>query len=219
MDEGLERGQSRLDRVGHRGHRTAHPPTSRLRDSVGGQPLRAGRCSLLPTAAFLFFLVPLGIMVVYSFGKRDVLTLELYWGWTIQNYLEIADSLYLSSIIRSLILSATATALCLVIGFPVAYYISRQTRRWQNLLLLAIMIPFWTSFLVRTYAWVNLLANEGLLQRLGEKLGLVHGTLDVLYTPTAIGIGLVYSYLPLMVFPLYVALERMNPAPERPRPI
>ena len=100
-------------------------------------------------------------MVVYSFGKRDVLTLELYWGWTIQNYLEIADSLYLSSIIRSLILSATATALCLVIGFPVAYYISRQTRRWQNLLLLAIMIPFWTSFLVRTYAWVNLLANEG----------------------------------------------------------
>jgi spermidine/putrescine transport system permease protein len=187
------------------------PPRSRL----GGWAASARRqLLLLPAAAWtlLFFLVPLGIMVVYSFGQRDVLTLELYWGWTVENYVEIADSLYLSSITRSLILSATATALCLVIGFPVAYYISRQPRRRQNLLLLAIMIPFWTSFLVRTYAWVNLLANEGLLQRLGEKLGLVDGTLDVLYTPTAIGIGLVYSYLPLMIFPLYVALERIDPA-------
>jgi spermidine/putrescine transport system permease protein len=151
-------------------------------------------------------------MVIYSFGQRDVVTLKLYWGWTVQNYVEIVDSLYLDSIIRSLILSLTATALCLVIGFPVAYYISRQPRRRQNLLLLAIMIPFWTSFLVRTYAWVNLLENQGLLQQIGEKLGLVHGTLNVLYTPTAIGIGLVYSYLPLMVFPLYVALERIDPA-------
>jgi spermidine/putrescine transport system permease protein len=80
------------------------------------------------------------------------------------------------------------------------------------LLLLAVMIPFWTSFLVRTYAWVNLLANQGLLQHLGERLGIFHGDLNILYTPSAIGIGLVYSYLPLMVFPLYVALERIDPA-------
>jgi spermidine/putrescine transport system permease protein len=160
----------------------------------------------------LFFLVPLGIMVVYSFGQRDVVSLKLHWGWTVQNYIDIVDSLYLHAIVRSIALSVTATALCLLIGFPVAYYISRQAPRRQNLLLLAIMIPFWTSFLVRTYAWVNLLANQGLLQRMGEKFGLVHGTLDVLYTPTAIGIGLVYSYLPLMVFPLYIALERIDPA-------
>jgi spermidine/putrescine transport system permease protein len=157
-------------------------------------------------------------MVIYSFGQRDVVTFKLYWGWTVQNYVDIVDSLYLNSIVRSLLLSLTATALCLVIGFPVAYYISQQSRRRQNLLLLAIMVPFWTSFLVRTYAWVNLLANQGLLQRLGEKLGIVHGALDILYTPTAIGIGLVYSYLPLMVFPLYVALERIDPAlPEAAR--
>ena len=160
----------------------------------------------------LFFLVPLGIMVVYSFGQRDVVTLELYWGWTVENYVDVVDSLYLNAIVRSIVLSLTATALCLVVGFPVAYYISRQPRRRQNLLLLAIMIPFWTSFLVRTYAWVNLLANEGLLQHAGEKLGIINGALNVLYTPTAIGIGLVYSYLPLMVFPLYVALERIDPA-------
>jgi ABC-type spermidine/putrescine transport system permease subunit I len=169
---------------------------------------------VLPSAGWtlLFFLVPLGIMVVYSFGQRDVVSLKLYWGWTIQNYVDIVDSIYLNSIVRSVVLSLTATALCLVIGFPVAYYISRQAPRRQHLLLVAIMIPFWTSFLVRTYAWVNLLANQGLLQRAGEKLGVIHGTLDILYTPTAIGIGLVYSYLPLMVFPLYVALERIDPA-------
>jgi ABC-type spermidine/putrescine transport system permease subunit I len=96
------------------------PPRSRL----GGFKAATRRLLLvLPTGAWtlLFFLVPLGIMVVYSFGQRDVLTLKLYWGWTIQNYVEIADSLYLSSITRSLILSGTATVLCLVIGFPVAY--------------------------------------------------------------------------------------------------
>ena len=169
---------------------------------------------IAPSAGWmlLFFLVPLGIMVVYSFGQRNVVTLELYWGWTVQNYVDVVGSLYLNAIVRSIVLSVTATALCLVVGFPVAYYISRQPHRRQNLLLLAIMIPFWTSFLVRTYAWVNLLANEGLLQHAGERLGLIDGALNVLYTPTAIGIGLVYSYLPLMVFPLYVALERIDPA-------
>jgi ABC-type spermidine/putrescine transport system permease subunit I len=168
---------------------------------------------VLPSLAWtlLFFIVPLGIMVVYSFGQRDVVTLDLYWGWTLQNYADIGSSLYMNAIVRSIVLSITATALCLVIGFPVAYYISRQTPRRQTVLLLAIMVPFWTSFLVRAYAWVNLLANEGPLQGIGETLGIVHGSLDVLYTSTAIGIGLVYSYLPLMVFPLYIALERIDP--------
>jgi len=150
--------------------------------------------------------------VLYSFAQIDVVSLKLHWGWTVGNYRAIADALYLHSILRSLTLSAVATALCLLIGFPVAYYISRQTPRRQTLLLLVVMVPFWTSFLVRTYAWVNLLANQGLLQDAGEKIGLVHGTLNVLYTPVAVGIGLVYSYLPLMVFPLYVALERIDPS-------
>jgi spermidine/putrescine transport system permease protein len=169
---------------------------------------------VLPAASWtlFFFLIPLGIMVVYSFGQIDVVSLKLSWGWTVRNYTQIANSLYLRSILRSLGLSLTATALCLVIGFPVAYHISRQSARRQNVLLLAVMIPFWTSFLVRTYAWVNLLANQGLLQNVGQRLGLVHGALNVLYTPTAIRIGLVYSYLPLMIFPLYIALERIDPA-------
>ena len=126
----------------------------------------------MPSAGWtlLFFLVPLGIMVVFSFGQRDVVSLELYWGWTFQNYVDIVDSIYLNSIVRSVVLSLTATALCLVIGFPVATTSPASARR-QHLLLVAIMIPFWTSFLVRTYAWVNLLANKGLLQRAGEKLG------------------------------------------------
>jgi spermidine/putrescine transport system permease protein len=167
---------------------------------------------VLPSALWtlLFFVVPLGIMVVYSFGQRDVVTLELHWGWTLENYSDITRSLYRNAIVRSIVLSVTATVLCLVIAFPVAYYISRQTPRRQTLLLLAIMVPFWTSFLVRAYAWVNLLANEGPLEGAGQTLGVVQGSLDVLYTSTAIGIGLVYSYLPLMVFPLYIALERID---------
>ncbi len=151
-------------------------------------------------------------MVVYSFGQRDAVTLELHWGWTTQNYVDILQALYVKAIVRSIILSVSATVLCLVVAFPVALYISRQTPRRQTLLLLAIMIPFWTSFLVRAYAWVNLLANEGPIQRMGEWLGILHGSLNVLYTPTAIAIGLIYSYLPLMVFPLYIALERIDPS-------
>jgi spermidine/putrescine transport system permease protein len=151
-------------------------------------------------------------MIIYSLGQSDIVTLRVHWGWTFSNYSAIVNSIYLNSIVRSLTLSVSCTALCLLIGFPVAYYISRQPTRRQNLLLLAIMIPFWTSFLVRTYAWVNLLANKGLLQYIGQQLGIVHGDLNILYTKWSIGIGLVYSYLPLMIFPLYVALERIDPA-------
>ena len=94
---------------------------------------------------------------------------------------------------------------------PIAFFIVRQKGRLQTLLLLAVIVPFWTSFLIRIYAWTNILQNGGLLQSALQRLGLVHGSLNILYTPLAIAIGIVYGYLPLMVLPVYVALERLDP--------
>jgi ABC-type spermidine/putrescine transport system permease subunit I len=158
----------------------------------------------------LFFLVPLGFLFAYSFGGIDIITFQVSWGWTLDNYASVLDPLYAAAIRRSILLSAGATAGALVIGFPIAYYISLQRGRRQLLLLLAVMVPFWTSFLVRTYAMTNLLGNGGPVATVWGWLG--GGDLNILYTPTAIGLGILYSYLPLMVLPLFVALERIEPA-------
>jgi spermidine/putrescine transport system permease protein len=158
----------------------------------------------------LFFLAPLGVLVFYSFGQIDTITLQPSWGWTLDNYQRIGESLYTSALLRSLWLSLTATGLCLLIGYPVAYWMSTLTPRWQRILLLLIIVPWWTSFLVRTYAIAGLLANGGALEDVLRTLGLVDGSLNLLNTRGAVAIGIVYSYLPLMVLPLYVALERVD---------
>lgn len=158
----------------------------------------------------LFFVVPLVILIAYSFGKIDIITFHVQWGWTVDSYRHVFESLYLHAIGRSLLLSAIATLVCLLVGFPVAYYISLQRGRRQLLLLLAVMIPFWTSFLVRTYAMTNVLGDHGPLATVYRWLG--GGRLDLAYSPTAVAIGIVYSYLPLMILPLFVALERIDPS-------
>jgi ABC-type spermidine/putrescine transport system permease subunit I len=113
-------------------------------------------------------------------------------------------------LLRSLTLSLTATALCLLIGYPVAYWMSTLSPGRQRLVLLLIIVPWWTSFLVRTYAMAGLLANGGALEDVLRTLGIVNGSLDLLNTRGAVAIGIVYSYLPLMILPLYVALERVD---------
>lgn len=157
----------------------------------------------------LFFFLPLCIIGVYSFGHISPSTLDVVFGWTTANYTAIFDSVYVHTFTRSLILSFVSTIICAVIGFPLAYFISRQSRRWQNILLLLVIVPFWTSFIIRTYAWTILLQNGGTLDRIARNLG-VDGHINLLYTPKGIAIGIVYSYLPLMVLPIYVALERIN---------
>ena len=149
----------------------------------------------------LFFLAPLALLLVYSLGQIDVITFNVSWGWTLESYRRIGDPLYLEPILRSILLSGAATILCLLIGFPVALWISRLSGRRQTLALVAVMIPFWSSFVVRTYALVNLLGDGG---PLADGLSALHLSSDapgVLYTPLAIAIGIVYSYLPLMILP------------------
>jgi spermidine/putrescine transport system permease protein len=175
----------------------------------------AGRQLLLVPSAVvlvLFFLVPLGLTAVYSFGDTDLLSFETHLGWSLENYASLGRSLYLGTIVRSLVLSLLATTVCAVIAVPLAYFIVEQPRRVQALLLLAVIVPFWTSFVIRTYAWINILQNRGPLDRFLNAIGVIDGPLNLLYTPASIAIGIVFSYLPLMILPVYVALERRDPS-------
>ena len=183
---------------------------------VAGRELAGLLRSLLalPTIvwALAFFAVPLGMVIVYSFATISLVTFDISFGWTLDQYRQLHDPLYLHTLVRSVELSVSTTIGCLLLGFPLAFFISRQPPRWQRLLLVLVIVPFWTSFIVRTYAIVNLLQNNGPLNDALNSVGIVHGSLGLLYTPQSIAIGIVYSYLPLMVLPIYVSLERIDPA-------
>ncbi|HEX9284210.1 MAG TPA: ABC transporter permease, partial [Nitrospirales bacterium] len=168
---------------------------------------------VVPPAAMLIFLfgVPLLLVLVVSFASRGTYG-GIEWIGTLTNYTSIADPLYLRIFWRSLWLAVVTTAICLVMGFPMAYAIARAPQRWQGILLLLVIIPFWTNFLVRTYAWMFILRTEGLLNTVLMSLGLIHEPLNILFSDTAVLIGLVYGYLPFMVLPLYAALERLDPS-------
>jgi spermidine/putrescine transport system permease protein len=160
------------------------------------------------------FLVPLGLILVYSFGSENLISFNVDFGWTTANYRAFGTSLYLNTLVRSVALSVGTTAACGLLGLALAYFISRQGPLVQRLLLAAVIIPFWTSFIVRTYSWVDVLQNDGVLDNLVHKLGILGpgSHINLLYTPYSIGIGIVYSYLPLMILPIYVSLERIDPA-------
>ena len=167
---------------------------------------------LLPTRVLqaLLLAVPLGIVGVYSAMTRGA-----YGGvgppWTIENYTRFFDPLYGAILLRSLVMAAAATALCLLLGFPLALFISRA-KKWRGLYLFLVILPFWTSFLVRTYAWMFLLRDTGLVNTLLQSLHMIREPLPLLYNNGAVLLGLVYGYLPFMILPLYSTLERQDPS-------
>jgi spermidine/putrescine transport system permease protein len=126
------------------------------------------------------------------------------------------DATYLKILWRSVEYAGLTTAICLLAGYPVAYWIGRSPERWRNRLLVAVMIPFWTNFLIRTYAWITILTHDGVLNGAFKAVGLVPHVfgqpLELLYTPTAVIIGLVYSYLPFMILPIYGSVEKLDPS-------
>jgi spermidine/putrescine transport system permease protein len=154
------------------------------------------------------FLSPLAVIILYS-----VLTRGPYGGfsvpWTIENYPRLFDPLYLIILLRSFWIAALSTIGCLVLGFPLALFISRSGAR-KNLYLSLVMLPFWTSFLIRTYAWMFLLRDTGLINSFLQKLGLIRDPLPLLYNEGAVILGLIYSYLPFTVLPLYATIERLD---------
>ena len=154
------------------------------------------------------FLAPLAIMLVYSFLTRGA-----YGGvtaqFTVENYQRVLDPLYAAILLRTFVMAATATLGCLVLGFPLALFISRAGSR-KNLYLQLVILPFWTSFLVRTYAWMFLLRDTGLINSVLLATGLIREPLPLLYNDGAVFVGLVYGYLPFVVLPLYATLERLD---------
>ncbi len=130
---------------------------------------------------------------------------------TFENYSRVADPLIGMIVIRSICFAAFTTAVCAVVGFPLAYGIARAPIRWRFVLLTLIMIPFWTNFLVRTYAWVLILRADGVLNTVLQYLGVQSLSGSLLFTDVAVGVGLIYGYLPFMVLPLVVAVERISP--------
>jgi spermidine/putrescine transport system permease protein len=166
---------------------------------------------LAPALAWMgvFFLLPLLVVLLISFASRGAYG-GVEWTFTLANYRDLADPLYLYVYARSFGLALATTALCLCLGFPLAYYIAKAPARWQGVWLAFVLIPFWTNFLVRTYAWMNVLRADGLLNTLLMALGIVSEPIDILYSDLAVLIGLVYGYLPFMVLPLYAAIERLD---------
>ncbi len=166
---------------------------------------------IFPAAFWLvvFFLAPLAIMLAYSLARRGTYG-GVVWDWNVEQYLRFFDPLYLQIFFRSIWIAVLTTVICLIMGYPFAYFIARQPRRRRNPLLLLIMIPFWTNFLIRTYAWILILRTEGLINTVLVSLGLISKPLTLLYTESAVILGLVYGYLPFMVLPLYASIEKLD---------
>jgi putrescine transport system permease protein len=171
----------------------------------------------------LFFLVPFLIVLKISVSEirlamppyeplvtwaaDQVVNLRV----SFENYAFLAtDTLYVSSYVNSIVTAGISTLVCLLIGYPMAYGIARSRPSWRNILLLLVMLPFWTSFLLRVYAWIGILKNNGVINNLLMSLGVIDEPIVMLQTDFAMYVGIVYSYLPFMVLPLYTAIEKLD---------
>jgi spermidine/putrescine transport system permease protein len=169
----------------------------------------------------IFFFFPLLIMLFYSFlqrgtygGIKPIENLAHYLGsfqW-LSNYARSLQPIYLEIYARSLWMAVLTTILCLIIGYPIAYFISLKAKpSWKNLLMTLVVVPFWTSFLIRTYAWMIILRSEGLINQTLLALGWIDSPIEtLLYSEFAVMIGLVYGELPFMILPLYASIEKLD---------
>ena len=155
-----------------------------------------------------FFLIPILIMLVYSFMPRGIYG-GVDRGFTLEHYSRFFDPLYLDILQRTFVWSVGCTVICLLLGYPVAYVIARGGR-WKNFLLFLVVLPFWTSFLVRTFAMIFLMRDTGLINNWLLKLGVIDAPITMLYTPFAVMVGLVYGFLPFMILPIYASLEKLD---------
>ena len=164
----------------------------------------------LPAISYyaIFFLVPLGLMAAVAFAERVGFAGFVYT-LNVENFTDLWDPLYRGIFLDTFKLAFVGTVATLLVGYPLAYYLARYAKR-KTLLLLLIVVPFWTSFLIRTYAWLIILDPSFPAVRGLKSIGVLSDDFSVLYTSTAVYIGVVYTYLPLMILPVYAALERMD---------
>jgi spermidine/putrescine transport system permease protein len=177
------------------------------RRALVGRAIFAGPGLLYVT---IFMTVPLLIIASYT-----VLTRGRFGGvqtdFTLDNFAKALEPIYLSVLGNSLLIASITTGLALILGYPTAYAIARLPRRWRTIALVLVVLPFWSNFLIRTYAWIVLLNSEGPLNSLLVNLGVVGAPLDLLYNRGAVVVGLLYAYLPLMILPIYASVERLDP--------
>jgi len=168
---------------------------------------------LLPAYLWLglFFLFPLAIIVYYSFSASGALG-AAEATFTLEHYARLWDPLYGRILWRSLWLAVLTTIITILLAYPFAYALARAPRRWRTMLLLLSVIPFWTNFLIRTYAWMVILRSNGLINSVLANLGVIERPLSLMYTPGAVLLGLVYGFLPFMILPIYAAIDRLEPS-------
>lgn len=157
----------------------------------------------------LLFLLPMVLVFGVSFFTRSSFG-GIEFPLTLENYTRFFDPLYFKIIWISCVLAFFTTICCLVLGYPFAYIIARSPMQYRNILMLLIIVPFWTNSLIRTYAWIVLLRTEGVINTFLLQLGLIEQPLSLLYNETAVLIGLVYTMLPFMVLPLYASIEKLD---------
>ncbi|MDO8696326.1 MAG: ABC transporter permease [Pseudomonas sp.] len=157
----------------------------------------------------MFLLLPCLLVLLYSFLERGAYGgIEYIFTW--ENYQRAVDPLYLEILLRSAKIAGKATLFALLLGYPAAYAITRAPRQRQGMYLFLVMLPFWSNYLIRTYAWIVLLNRKGLLAGLLEPLGLYGDLLNILYTESAVVLGLVYNYLPFVILAVFASLSRIN---------
>lgn len=157
--------------------------------------------------SLVFIVFPLFLILVYAFNSSSGMSLESY-GITLDNFRRVFEPLYIKIFFVSILLAITSTVLCVLIGYPVAYFISRMKDKWRNSLMLLFVVPMWMNFLLRTYAWLTLLGNNGLINKFLGLFGIA--PLNLMYNMSAIMLGMVYNFLPFMVLPIYSTLVKMD---------
>jgi spermidine/putrescine transport system permease protein len=169
--------------------------------------------ALAPLLAWLliFVVIPTVMLVLLSLGEQKGLG-TIHFTWTLDNYVRAFNWTWLKIVLISVWYAFLTTILCLAIGYPVAYFIGRSPEKLRNILLTLVMIPFWTSFLIRTYAWMTILSKDGLLNAFLVSAKIIPEPITILYTPFATVLGLLYNYLPFMILPIYTSVERLDSA-------
>lgn len=158
----------------------------------------------------VLLLIPLALVLSYTVFRRGRFGGIVYEA-TGENFARIADPVYVDVVANSVKLAGITTLLALALGYPTAYAIARLPARWRTIALVMVVLPFWTNFLIRTYAWIALLSSQGVVNKALTGIGVIDRPLQILYTEPAVVAGLLHAYLPLMVLPLYSAIERLDP--------
>ena len=165
--------------------------------------------STLPASPYivwstLFIVIPLIIIVFFSFTQETASG----YSFTLENFKRVLNSQYVSVFRRSLVLAFQSTVLCLILGYPVAYFISKMKSNRRNILIMLFIVPMWMNFLLRTYAWLPILGKNGVINNFLYAIGL--NTINILYTDAAVLLGMVYNFLPFMILPIYTVLIKMD---------